>query len=164
MQNFDWTKFTKRIAINSSQQTIYDAWTLPSETEKWFLSSAKYYDINGKLLDKNQRAERNCCYAWNWFLYAITETGKIIEANGKDLFQFTFAGNCMVKVSLKTNNQLVVVELTQWDIPTDEKSKKNIRLGCDSGWSFFLVNLKSVYEGGIDLRNRNESLKGMINN
>jgi len=57
----------------------------------------------------------------------------------------------------------VVVELTQKNIPTDDHSKQNIRLGCDTGWSFFLVNLKSVYESAHDLRNKNEKLKGMIN-
>lgn len=58
----------------------------------------------------------------------------------------------------------VIVQLTQKNIATDDPSKKGIRLGCESGWSFFLVNLKSVYEGGIDLRNKNTELKGMLNN
>ncbi len=56
-----------------------------------------------------------------------------------------------------------MVELTQKNIPTDDESKQDIRLGCDSGWSFFLVNLKSIYEGGLDLRNKNADLKRMIN-
>lgn len=30
--------------------------------------------------------------------------------------------------------------------------------------SFFLLNLKSVYEGGIDLRNKDSNFKGMLNN
>jgi hypothetical protein len=58
----------------------------------------------------------------------------------------------------------VIVELTQKDIPTDDASKQNIRLGCHTGWSFFLVNLKSVYEGGLDLRNKDSNFKGMITN
>ena len=57
----------------------------------------------------------------------------------------------------------LLVNLTQKNIPTDDFSKINIRLGCDSGWSFFLVNLKSVYEGGLDLREKNERQKGMVN-
>jgi len=56
-----------------------------------------------------------------------------------------------------------VVSLTQKNIPTDDQNKINTRLGCDSGWSFYLVNLKSIYEGGLDLRNKNEKLKSMLN-
>ena len=70
----------------------------------------------------------------------------------------------MVDIKLKTINEYVIVELTQKNIPTDNQSKQGIRLGCEAGWSFFLVNLKSVYEGGLDLRNKDSSLKGMINN
>ena len=53
---------------------------------------------------------------------------------------------------------------TQKDIPTDDESKQGIRLGCHSGWSFYLVNLKSVYEGGLDLRNKDDALGVMVNN
>ena len=57
-----------------------------------------------------------------------------------------------------------MVTLSQSNIPLDNKSKQNIRLGCESGWSFFMLNLKSVYEGGLDLRNKNDKLPGMLNN
>jgi len=36
-------------------------------------------------------------------------------------------------------------------------------LGCASGWAFYLVNLKSIYEGGLDLRNKTPALKHMLN-
>ena len=70
----------------------------------------------------------------------------------------------MQTLLLKPYEGDVIVQLTQSHIPMDDQSKKDIRLGCESGWSFFLVNLKSIYEGGVDLRNKNESLKGMLNN
>jgi hypothetical protein len=30
---------------------------------------------------------------------------------------------------------------------------------CQLGWTFYLANLKSVIEGGVDLRNKNVDLK-----
>ena len=69
-----------------------------------------------------------------------------------------------VEVKLTEKDNSVIVELNQNNIPTDDNSKLNIRLGCDSGWSFYLVNLKSVYEGGIDLRNKNTAFTAMVNN
>jgi uncharacterized protein YndB with AHSA1/START domain len=164
MTNFDWTAFTRKIAIRAKLTDIYHAWTKASEIEKWFLSKAVFNDTNGTRLSAEKTVEKGCTYEWNWYLFDNTEHGKINEANGKDFLQFTFAGNCLVDIKLSLQDDFVIVELTQKNIPTDDHSKQGIRLGCESGWSFFLVNLKSVYEGGIDLRNKDTNLKGMLNN
>ncbi len=163
MNNFDWTTFTRKIAIKAKLSDIYNAWAIPSEIEKWFLSKAVFYDSKDQKIPQDQQIEKGSRYDWNWYLYDVTESGKIMEANGNDLIQFTFAGECLVDIKLSTMSDYTVVELTQKYIPTDDLSKVNIRLGCDSGWSFFLVNLKSVYEGGLDLRNKDISAKGMVN-
>lgn len=164
MKNFDWTTFTRKIAIKANLSEIYNAWTKPSELEKWFLSKADYFDPKEKAIAKDEAIKKGDSYAWSWFLYDIVERGKVTEANGADFIQFTFAGECLVDVKLSLLDEYVVVELTQKNIPTDDDSKKNIRLGCDNGWSFFLVNLKSIYEGGLDLRNKDPKLKVMLNN
>ncbi len=164
MENFDWTKFTRKIAVKSNLSEIYDAWSKASEIEKWFLSSARFYDLSGNIIEKSTAVADGYSYEWEWFLYDVIEKGKITEANGKDFMQFTFAGNCLVDIKLSEESEYVFVELTQKDIPTDENSKKNIRLGCHTGWSFYLLNLKSVYEGGLDLRNKDENLYPMVNN
>jgi len=164
MENFDWTKFTLKIAIKAKLEDIYNAWTQANEIEKWFLSDAEFSDENKVLLNKAQNALPGDQYKWSWYLYDEIEYGKITEANGKDFFQFTFAGACLVDINLKEEFDYVIVELTQKNIPTDENAKRNIRLGCHSGWSFYLINLKSVYEGGLDLRNKDNRFKPMLNN
>jgi uncharacterized protein YndB with AHSA1/START domain len=164
MTNFDWTTFTRKIAIKAELNDIFNAWTKASAIENWFLSKATVIDISEIPIDKDQAAEKGFTYEWNWYLYDTTEIGKITDSNGKDFIQFTFAGECLVDIKLSAQNDYTIVELTQKNIPTDDHSKQLIRLGCDAGWSFFLVNLKSVYEGGLDLRNKDTSLKGMINN
>jgi hypothetical protein len=164
MTSFDWTTFTRRIAVKAKISDIYNAWTKAIELEKWFLSKSIFNDEENRVIDKDTSIEKGFSYEWNWHLYATTEHGEITEANGKDFLQFTFAGNCLVDIKLTHQNDYVIIELTQKNIPTDENSKQGIRLGCDSGWSFFLVNLKSVYEGGLDLRNKDINLKGMLNN
>lgn len=163
MENFNWTSFTKKIAIKSSLSQLYNAWTKPEEIEKWFLNTATYQNGDGKIRAKNQNCEKGDGYEWTWYLFDGLEKGKIIEANGEDLLKFTFAGDCWVEIKFNKSDDFVIVELSQKNIPTDDKSKKDIRLGCESGWSFFLLNLKSIYEGGIDLRNKDENLKGMMN-
>ena len=164
MTNFDWTTFTRKIAIKANLSDIFNAWTKASEIEKWFLSKATFIDKKEKPIGKDKSIEKGFAYEWNWYLFENAEKGKITDTNGKDYLQFTFAGECLVDIKLSIQDQYVIVELTQKNIPTDDNSKKGIRLGCDTGWSFFLVNLKSVYEGGLDLRNKDTHLKGMLNN
>lgn len=164
MKNFDWTQFTRKVYIQAPLQIIYNAWAKPEEIERWFLQNASYFDKNMKELSKSDSISEGMNYQWNWYLYDETEKGSIVFANQKNRIQFTFAGNCLVDVSLEEYENGTIVTLIHKDIPTDEDSKYNIRLGCDSGWSFYLVNLKSVYEGGLDLRNKNPNLKPMLNN
>lgn len=164
METFDWTRFTIKIAIKTDCQTIYNAWTKATEIERWFLSDAEFSDENKITIGKDQNALKGDNYKWIWYLYDDVENGNITDTNGTDFLQFTFAGNCLVDIKLSEQHEYTIVELTQKNISTDDNSKKNIRLGCHNGWSFYLINLKSVYEGGLDLRNKDNRLKPMLNN
>jgi len=164
MKHFDWTCFTRKILVKATLAEVYSAWTKSAEIEKWFLSSANYFDKHQQLLPREKAVVAGNSYEWSWFLYNEAETGQITEANGKDKLAFTFAGDCTVEVHLSQTGEHVLVELTQKNIPTDDDSKLKVRLGCHSGWSFYLVNLKSVLEGGLDLRNKDAHFKPMVNN
>ena len=85
-----------------------------------------------------------------------------MDCNGKDLFKFKFgdAGNCTVSIYEEQGEK--IVELLQDQVPTDEKGKQNWHIGCKTGWTFYMANLKSMLEGGIDLRNKNEKLQNVI--
>ncbi len=159
----DWTSFTLKIGVKSSLGTIYNAWTKSSEIEKWFLATCKYKNAADTELEHHQNATAGCSYEWTWYLYNVLEKGTITQANGKDFFQFSFAGDCLVDIQLKEMGENILVTLTQHNIPTDEASKFNIRIGCLQGWTFYLANLKSLYENGSDLRNKTPELKGVNN-
>jgi uncharacterized protein YndB with AHSA1/START domain len=163
MSTIDWTRFTCKIPVRASMKELYAAWTTTSEIEKWFLRKAIYKGADKKTLGRTAAIAKGCTYSWEWYGYEGIEEGSIKIANGKDHLQFTFASST-VDVKLTKQGKDVIVELTQRGIPTDEDSKKNIRLGCHVGWTFWLANLKSVYEGGVNLRNTNEELTGMVNN
>ena len=136
---------------------------IPEEIEKWFLSQAIYDRENEGSVPRNENIQEKDKYQWSWFLFDIVEEGDILEANGIDFLKFSFAGNCRVEVKLKEVGNHVVVELSQGNIPTDDKSKKGIRLGCDSGWSFFLLNLK-FFKDFLLYFNHLHSLKNLIIN
>jgi uncharacterized protein YndB with AHSA1/START domain len=165
MENFNWTTFTCRIPVNCSPQQAHDAWVTQEAIESWFLRESIYSKSEGTALDKNSPVIAGDKYRWRWHGYddEVTEYGDILENNGKDRFKFTFAFTCTVTVEVKTVNGITVVYLTQENIPTDEKAKVDYHLGCKTGWTFYLANLKSILEGGVDLRNKDLMMKDMVN-
>src|SRR5687768_7293438 len=165
LTTYDWSKFVCRINVNAPTKKIYDAWTMPALQERWFLSETNYVPEDEEIRDRESNVQKNDLYKWHWYGYSkeVMEKGTVLEANGTDLFQFTFAGETIVTVILKTEDGENIVELWQENIPKTEVGKVNYHLNCMQGWTFYLANLKSFLEGGIDLRNKNESLKQMIN-
>lgn len=159
----DWSSFTRRITVDASASAIYDAWAIPSRIESWFLRSAEYVGFEGKAKDRDVPVERGDAYLWRWhgYLDDVSEIGNVIEANGRDTFAFTFTKDCLVTVTIGEEAGEMVVELTQSQIPDDENH--NIYVDCSYGWAFYLGNLKSVLEGGLDLRNKNVDIKNVVN-
>ncbi len=165
MKHHDWSQFTLKLPIKAHQQEIYDAWTIPSGLENWFLRQADFTAMDDTARDKHQPVTTTDTYVWRWHGYpdTVTETGTVLAANGKDFFQFTFGIAGTVSVRIKAIEGETVVELTQDQIPTDEESKVKFHIGCQGGWLFYLTNLKSLLEGGIDLRNKDTKLTGVLN-
>ena len=164
MDNFDWTQFSKRVFIHSEIANVYSAWTVSAEIEKWFLSKCIFLSKEGIEISPLESVASNQSYQWRWYAQNHYEEGAVISANGTDLIEFTFVGNCKVQIKLSSSNDKTLVELTQTEIPIDDNSKQNIRLGCAFGWSFYLLNLKSILEGGLDLRNKDTEIINVVNN
>ncbi len=57
----------------------------------------------------------------------------------------------------------MIVELVQYEIPVDEQGQVYCHNGCTKGRLFYLTNLKSILEDGVDFRNKNAGLKYVIN-
>ena len=160
----DWTKFTKRIPIKAKLSQVYKAWSTQQELENWFLRKAEFTRPDNSLKAKNEEIEKGDKYLWLWhgFPDNVFETKQILAATGKDFIQFGFTAECIVSVKLYTLEEETIVELTQENIPPDDNPATNLHIGCGEGWTFYLANLKSYLEGGIDLRNKNEKIQGVI--
>ena len=137
--------------------------------ESWFLRSCKYKHPGGALLVNDEPAKQGDEYSWLWYGYPdeVNENGKILQANETSLFEFTFnangSNNMIVEVTITREAGDCKVSLRQYNIPTDEAGKTNYHIGCTEGWVFYMANLKSILEGGIDLRNKNPAVKKVIN-
>ena len=162
---YDWGHFMVRININASIQQLYDAWATRAGMEYWFLRVSEYKTNDGRIRSDDEHAQAGDSYRWLWHGWSdeTVEYGTVLEANGKDFFKFSFgkAGDCSVKIFRDIGETFI--ELKQENIPTDEHSRHSWHLGCKTGWTFYFANMKSRYEGGIDLRNKKEMLQGLIN-
>jgi uncharacterized protein YndB with AHSA1/START domain len=165
MATFDWSRFTVRINVKAPAEKLYWCWATKQGIEFWFLRRSDYKKSDGSLYSRDESVKKGGSYSWWWHGYPdeVVEHGEILEANGKDLFKFKFggAGNCTVRIYKEQDEH--IVELFQDEIPTDEKSKENWHIGCKTGWTFYMANMKSMLEGGVDLRNKNEQLQNMLN-
>ena len=165
MADFNWSRFTVRINVKATTEKLFWCWATKEGIESWFLRKSDYKNSVGTLRGNNEFVQTGDTYSWWWHGYPddVAEHGEILDCNGKDFFKFKFggAGNCTVTIYKEQEEN--IVELLQDEIPTDDMAKQNWHIGCKTGWTFYLANLKSILEGGIDLRNKNEQLQNMLN-
>jgi len=167
MATYSFSQFIKRVTIHPRipVEAIYNAWTTPRGLESWFLRSALYFDKNGKQKDQLENAMPGDRYHWLWHGYddTIGEQRKVLDTNGKVFFQFEFSGGCIVSITIKKEGEETICELKQEMPMDDEGEQRFFFIECSTGWTFYLANLKSILEGGIDLRNKNVQIKSVIN-
>ena len=165
MQAHDWSRFTLRIPVNSGRETIYRCWSTQEGLESWFLRSSPFKKPDESDRGKTEEVHVNDSYEWRWHGWPddVIEKGTVLEANGQDRFSFSFGKAGNVRVSILEESGTPIVELFQDQIPTDEEGQVFYHIGCSRGWLFYLTNLKSILEGGIDLRNKNVELKDVVN-
>lgn len=161
-ETLDWSSFTRKISIAADKQLIFDHRITQDKLEQWFLNQAIFNNEDQEPRDRFSPIVKGDTYQWSWYGSDNLAQGEIIENNKRDALRFTFL-ECMVSMMVKTENNENIIELTQSDIPLDEKSRMNYFVECTRGWTFYLTNLKSILEGGIDLRNKNNDLSGVIN-
>ncbi len=162
--NYNWKEFIKRVPIRAPAKAIYEAWSTQQGLESWFLRLAQFSRADGTIRTKNSPVESGDHYQWRWHGYpdSVTEEQQILEANGWDRLRFLFSGGCIVTVSIFSEEWETICSLRQEMPMDDEKEQQYFYIECGKGWTFYLCNLKSVLEGGPDLRNKNPELVNVI--
>lgn len=147
----NWSSFSKRIIINKPVSIVYDAWAIPNELEIWFLEQVDFKSDKDEKKNKWKQIEKHDTFVWKWHNWDTLEKGKVLEANGNNILSFTFGIEGQVKITLNDLGESTELILIQSNIPTDEISKMNIYIGCITGWTFWLTNLKAYLEYNITL-------------
>jgi uncharacterized protein YndB with AHSA1/START domain len=165
MSAINWSTFTVRIDVKVSTEQLYAAWATRAGIENWFLRLSEYKTVDSTLRENNEPVQKGDTYKWLWHGWPdeTVEHGSILDCNGKDYFKFSFgkAGNCAVRIYQELGE--TIVEIVQDEIPDDETGRQMWHVGCKTGWTYYLTNLKSVYQFGADLRNKKEGIGKLLN-
>jgi len=159
MNHLTWDSFTKKIHIKAPIEKLYWCWATEEGITSWFLRNSEYLR-DGKKINSYEYIQQDDTYTWMWYNWDGQETGKLIEANGRDCIGFSFGKTCEVIITLEQREEAVLLSLTQSKIPEDEKSKLQIFYGCSNGWTFWLTNLKAYLEHNILLNETEIDLRG----
>jgi len=136
-KKYDWSQFIQRLPVAAPAEKVFKMWTDPKMMNKWLVEDAK------------MPLKKNGTYEWTWY-GGFKDSGKILSVRKPSKLVFTFAGS-KCEVQIKKNKRGSMVTLRQYSIP-DSDEHKVVHLSCSNGWTFYLTNLKTYMEYGIDLR------------
>lgn len=160
---FKWSEFKLRVNTTAPVEKAFAAVSTPRGLESWFLRSAGI-ESGGKprLADEPIRKGDEYHFQWHGHPDTLRHKGKFLSNDGKSVVSFTFSQDLPVTISIYRECEETIVELAEVFDPTDEGAAKEHYLGNMKGWIFYLINLKSVLEGGLDLRNRKLELQNVL--
>jgi glucose-6-phosphate 1-epimerase len=149
----DWTQFIARIYVRAGVPAVFEAWAAAAGLARWFVSSAEFRQPSRPVPPSaaaprpDGAARAGDEYLWRWDNVDYQAAGSVLDLSWPDRLTFTFAGPSRCELRLRPCGELTCVELLHTGLPTVELYE-----ACRRGWTFCLANLKSVLEGGIDLR------------
>jgi hypothetical protein len=169
--NFSWKEFRHSIIIDSTIDRVFEFVSTSAGICDWFISECEYVSSDGIIKDKNEIAAEGDKFIWKWLNKDLKIEGKVLNSIIPERFEFTFGPMYEVCINLSEDETGVRVELNQKRknvfspvSETRDISNEDFNfLNCCVCWVFFLTNLKSVIEFGIDLREKNVRDEMLIN-
>jgi uncharacterized protein YndB with AHSA1/START domain len=156
--NFD--SFELAVYVNVPSSSLYNCWICSGLLEEWFLKKATFIEPVDLARQPDEPCKTGDSYWWEWS-DGTTEVGEVLEVT-ENAFSFTFGTGVVVKVEFEGGDRSLVV-LNQRHSMEDETQKQRTYVSCLQGWTFFLTNLKSFLEGGVDLREHEPDRAFLVN-
>lgn len=161
-KNFNMRRFTHAIYVNAPAAAVFDFAATPAGITKWFIGKAKYYYKDNNIRLGNDLAQKGDSFLWTWLNKDLELKGIITESVRDKIFQFTFSPLYIVTLEFHSEGNKTRLTLTQ-EYQDSAVSNDFNYINCCTCWVFFLTNLKSVIENGIDLRERDVNDEMLVN-
>ena len=153
----DWSQFTSRAFVRARAAAVFDAWATDAGLRQWLLGSAEFAGGPETTPRADGAARSGDALRWTWQHSGWAVDGQVLEASWPERLRLALGEIGCVDVSLTPEGDGTLVELRHRDVPTRELF---VEWSCV--WTFYLANLKSVLEGGLDLREDDPARKGVV--
>jgi uncharacterized protein YndB with AHSA1/START domain len=155
--------FTRKIRIDAPREIVMQYWLMPGLVKLWFTPGCVYASPENLERPENALAEVGDKYTWTW-VEGTTDNGtfRMIDFPRRFVAGW-FNDTCEIEVTAEVEDDGTILSITQTNTQESEEDRMGAYWDCSMGWAFYLVNLKSVLEGGIDLRETNANIKGLVN-
>lgn len=140
--SYDWTRFSITFFYYAPLERVFRAWATPGGLESFFVEECR--TARGK--DELVRAGEEYLFR---YVHGFEHGGRFLGLRENEQLAFTF-GEMKVEVTFTEVAGGARVVLQQSGIEDQVMSHMN----CRSCWLYFMTNLKSVLEHGIDLRDK----------
>lgn len=164
LEDFKWTEFKQKEYIKASLKDVFLKLATPKGITEWFIKNAEYVSEDGKVRQPDEIVKPKDKYTW-LFYSGLVMKGVVLGVIPNSLFKFTFGKkepgsdeDIVVQISLNEKNGTTEVELSQSNIADNEYGKVTYNLSCMVGWSYYLTNMRSIFESGYDFREKDEQL------
>ena len=173
--SFDWTQFRLGIYVRAKPEDLFTLWSTSHGLCRWFLRSAAFAPSEGPPANRRDaaklpafetlpaRPDEEICrtndrYRWEWYFNdGVVGEDWILDIRPPTRLAFGFGDRMEVEVLLRKQGVWCEIGLRQYNIPDTPAAHRDMHMGCRVAWTFFLANLKSVAEGGLDLRETERS-------
>jgi uncharacterized protein YndB with AHSA1/START domain len=148
--NFNMNEFSHSILLNAPLEEVFRYSATPNGLTKWFIGAAEYTH-SGKPVPGEELISTGDTYNWKWLAKDFETTGKVVEVIKDERLKFTFGSMFEITISVAAENNRTRFTLTQ-NYTAGAVKNDFAHINCCVCWAFFITNLKSVIEHGIDLR------------
>jgi uncharacterized protein YndB with AHSA1/START domain len=169
----DWTSFDVYLYLDAAPADVLRYWQTVEGFTRFFVAEMTAEltagddhgdEVDASMLTSGTMLTRmltpGTLYRWRG-IHDYAGKGRFVEVTDEAV-EFTFGGRYHVRVSVTSQGSGTCLHLRQSGIGDEEGERVSGSLNCRSCWIYFLVNLKSVIEFGIDLRDRNPATADSI--
>ena len=148
---YDWTQFDLYHYYPAPLEKVWHAWATPEGLCSFFVETCTGFDTEGNAHTPQSAFVPGGSYKWKW-RHDFAGEGSIFTVEPMSHLAFSFGAAMRVDVHLQDVGSSVRVHLHQSQIPDSEEGHVIGHMNCRSCWIFFMTNLVSVLQNGIDLR------------
>lgn len=160
LEQYEWTRFRQKEYIKAPLSDVFAKWTTPEGIGEWFLKKADYVSDDSEIRSPKETVKKGDSYIWE-FDAGLVMKGKVLDIQENSFFKFTFGKkepgsdeDVIVNVKFKEKDGLTLIEIEQSNIADSEYGNVTYNLSCMVGWSYYMTNLRSIFESGFDYREK----------